>query len=794
MQASGAKDIQRYFGDTLPNLIYGNGQNLDLKKITKTANVRTSRSDAVLKNSWMAGDNLGSTNKTVSNKNAECEALGNGDSFDHLVSLNKSQDRQSRLRCGWVYDNSKPDNGRGAYGNSEGPFKTSASGTWIWNLDVAQQKYHTAICQGVQGCQDIGASMYKNRCGWCSKSGKAVPIVGNSTAYPFNSNTACSPNNLLTSPSQCPVKVSSGSVNGTVTVSSIPGASSIPGVSSSLGFGGLDSPQDIQVVPAQPCDPLPNGAVPRDCLLRKVVTAGCSDEGTLYRSLRSGSDNDYLSDLKQQKAWSIYQQRATIPANNTGLQSGKITVSDALNDFKRIQDQASSDTYNGLNYAARDLCFRKGALEEFDFCSEIQDVASGPFSLDCLQKAFLRGGGQKAGAAYPKTSNMSNWNSIGSWASVKQYIQSLFALTRSGERKTQEKAMMDFYGIKMQNKQNPLPYGPEIAWKDRSVILSCERPITFTPGYTVAQCISDDSGEMVDTAANRLGYKMGMPPPIPPPCQFKPPPSGNGYAYQGCYKDDSSRTITNYLGNTDSTDECAQKVAAAGFNVMGRQYFGQCFGGNNTDWDRLGPAECCPPTGGAWTNQVFKITPVPIGSSTSATVAEHCDNGGWKVNLKTGVSNAGTDFPRDASYITVPPGYTAILTTNNNQTRSVVGPSQFSFCSVAGFNDNVRSISLVGGVGSGGSPSNFGTPLQFVGGGDIKLYNNNYQIVVLNDNKFPAFPGAVGYKISGKRVTPGTTVTGYRFGKSNFSSRYEVIFMDLSQPVSGADEPVYYSP
>ena len=87
-----------------------------------------------------------------------------------------------------------------------------------------------------------------------------------------------------------------------------------------------------------------------------------------------------------------------------------------------------------------------------------------------------------------------------------------------------------------------------------------------------------------------------------------------------------------------------------------------------------------------------------------------------------------------------------------------------------------------------------GKPLQFVGGGDIQLYNNNRQIVVLNDNQFPAFPAGVGYKISGKRVTPGTTVTSYRFGKSNFSSRYEVIFMDLSQPVSGTDESVYYSP
>jgi hypothetical protein len=38
---------------------------------------------------------------------------------------------------------------------------------------------------------------------------------------------------------------------------------------------------------------------------------------------------------------------------------------------------------------------------------------------------------------------------------------------------------------------------------------------------------------------------------------------------------------------------------------MGRQYFGQCFGGNNQDWDRLGNAGCCEPIGGGWTNQVY---------------------------------------------------------------------------------------------------------------------------------------------------------------------------------------------
>ena len=88
-----------------------------------------------------------------------------------------------------------------------------------------------------------------------------------------------------------------------------------------------------------------------------------------------------------------------------------------------------------------------------------------------------------------------------------------------------------------------------------------------------------------------------------------------------------------------------------------------------------------------------------------------------------------------------------------------------------------------------------GTPLSYVQGGDIQSYNNNQQLVLLNDGKFPQSPGGVGYTITGPNVQPNTTVTGYRMDKSNPSSRYNVIFMDLSKPLSGIDasKPVYYS-
>lgn len=642
----GTFDIKKYFGVTLPNIIYNNDKDMDLIKLTETANVRTQQSDAVLKNDWKKG--LGSIGDTLAARQAACESVGSGDQFDHLSSLSATQDKNARIRCGWTYNNSNPPAGRGGFGNSEGPFKPNAQGTWMWNLDAAKEKYHASICSKIQGCADIDGSMYKQRCGWCTKSGKAVPIVNKGVAYPYNTNTACPASQLITQGSRCPPPPP------------------------------LDDPTGPRA-PGEVCTPLDNGALPRDCLIAKVTAAGCSDRGTLAQALRAGSSNDYTNVLRQQQAYKVFQERASMPLDATGLKTGKITVTDALNGFSRTQDIASSGANTGLAFAARDLCLNRGAIDEFDFCTELQDNTVGPFTLDCLQKVFLRMGGQKAGISYPSTGNVAFYNKFSKWSDVKAYIQSLYAKTRSKDRKEQEYGMNEFYGIRMQNKQKPLPYGPEIAYRlsDMTVLLACDRRLPIPPGYTLGGCTSDED-EMLDTAAERYGYTMGIPPPPPyekitsvdwagndiacipnksvEECQkmcsersdcvglchiknsfngccikhnmgnrwetggvidfyvkqpkqckapFANPVSGAEYEYKGCYRDNGSRTISHYLGDTQSTDECWNRVKSRGFNVMGRQYFGQCFGGNNTDWDRLGTAGCCEPLGGGWTNQVY---------------------------------------------------------------------------------------------------------------------------------------------------------------------------------------------
>jgi hypothetical protein len=356
-----------FFSKSLPAGIVNNDKNMNYDSLVSTYNLKGRVNNINLKKEWSIDPEK--SNKDFAAKQARCESVGNGDQFDHLKSLASTEDTASRLRCGWVYNNSNPDNGRGAFGMSEGPFKTDTPGQWTWNLKNAQEKYHTSICQKIQSCSDIDADIYKKRCGWCARSGKAVPVAGGQLAYPSGTNTTCPSRDIIFQASQCPKPAP------------------------------ITDPNYVRT-PAEACDPMPNGALGRACLLQKVTAAGCNDNGTLLQALRAGSDNDYTSSLAQQKAFKVYQERAAIPMDSTALKTGKITITDALNTFSRVQDLSASAANGGLQHAARDLCLNKGTIDQFDFCTELMDNTAGPFELDCLQKQFMRMGGHSHAAAH----------------------------------------------------------------------------------------------------------------------------------------------------------------------------------------------------------------------------------------------------------------------------------------------------------------------------------------------------------------------------------------------------------
>lgn len=418
------KGIQQYYGVTLPNIRFNNDPSLSYVPLTRTVNTRSHNSETVTNNKWNKVVEGYQSGNSLSSNQAACESTGSGDQFDHLSSLESTQDVNSQLRCGWVYNSSNPMTSRGAFGSSSGPFNTQAQGTWMWDLRNAKEAMHTSICDSIQSCDDLDASIYKQRCGWCSKSGKAIPIIQGSVAYP-NSVNSCSQSDLITPGGKCPAPPP------------------------------ITDPNYIRT-PAEACTPLSNGALPRNCLMQKVITAGCSDQGSLYHSLRSGSNNDYTNILTQLPVFNQYQSRARVPLNTTSLKTGKLTISDAINEFSKVSDNSMSPANDSLRATARDLCFTKGYFDSYDICSELQDSSTGPYTLDCLQKLFLRQGGQKDGAMYPSPANIGFWNKYQTWGAVKSAIQEMGVSTNSSNRKTQETAMMDYYGIKLETKSTPV--------------------------------------------------------------------------------------------------------------------------------------------------------------------------------------------------------------------------------------------------------------------------------------------------------------------------------------------------
>jgi hypothetical protein len=579
---------------------------MNLTELTKTMNPYTSKATSVLDNDWKKNIDIKS-NGALTSQLAACENTANRNQFAHLTSLANSVDTNSRVRCGWVYNTSNYTQGRGALGIVNGPLKTTASGTWMWDLNDAKKKYHTDICKNITDCGDIGASMYEGVCGWCTKSGKAVPINNKKAAYPFHPNTACPPNRVVTNASSCPAP-------GTITEN-------------------FKNPSS--------CTPLANGALSRDCLLQKVAGAGCSDAGSMYESLRSGSDNDYINVLRNQQAWSVYQDRAAIPLDATGLKTGKITIADALNGFSRVQEHASSGANGGLQHAARDLCFTAGEMDSYDFCSEISDSQNGPFSLDCLQKTFMKTGGQKTGRSYPSSSNAAKWNAMGTWVEVKSAIQKLLSDTKSSDRLIQENAMLDFYGIQLEDKSKPIP------------------PATSSLSVRLGQHCDNYSGWRINLGVGDWSANSAF----------------SGDASYISVPEGLTATLINGL-------EQSHVVQGPGeFNFCSRPGF-------NDNVRRI----------------IVSVGTIPTSSNSSVILSRSAKNDGtssWEKSFGIGSwdSYKSSHFPSDVTNITVPKGLIAIIQNSLDNSGYVAGPAQTSmkelFSSTANPSADPRALQTI---------------------------------------------------------------------------------------------------
>lgn len=190
---------------------------------------------------------------------------------------------------------------------------------------------------------------------------------------------------------------------------------------------------------------------------------------TSFVNLTKPREDLVYPDSSKIPAFNEYRQRAVIGLNQSDLKDREQTTNKAL---------SNSEAPGKLQTGVRDI-YLKGAVERYDFCTELQDSTPGPFSLECLQNEFIRQGGQQTGSAFPSEKNLHVWDSLKKWLHVKEEIQRLISRTLETDLKKKEEGMKLFYGVGLTNEvvsQNPDP-GVEVFWFTHHIDIT--KPTTF---------------------------------------------------------------------------------------------------------------------------------------------------------------------------------------------------------------------------------------------------------------------------------------------------------------------------
>jgi len=391
MFAALADKQNAYYGRQLPNLILSPeppNENNNPNQYANAVNVYDPYTKSLVTNkgdwsSYLQGLEI---DRELKDKAAVCRAAKNPEDLAGTVNYGE------KVRCGWIYKKGPPGSpnpeiSEGALGTVNGPlsfFPHSKSGQWFWNLTEAQTQIDKTRCECLKDCRDVGSADFYGRCSFCKGQGRGIPVKADgSIKYAKDPLLICSPANLIREPGSCPPPPAPGS----------PAA-----VAASAAAA-----QDICAMDA-------NGQVSRNCLLNRLMAAGCSDQGSVAVALQTGATPDnYARALESVPSFQKYQLFATTPLNPDILRQGKGSAQIAFAEFQRLsKDSKTADETTATGAASRDLCTKKGFFDNYDFCTELADASRAPFALECLQKEFRKQGGQPAGSLYPVDTSKGN--------------------------------------------------------------------------------------------------------------------------------------------------------------------------------------------------------------------------------------------------------------------------------------------------------------------------------------------------------------------------------------------------
>lgn len=96
----------------------------------------------------------------------------------------------------------------------------------------------------------------------------------------------------------------------------------------------------------------------------------------------------------------------------------------------------------------RTLFLQDSALKGFDFCDDLADATLPPYSPECLQKLFLKIGGDASGTIYPsELITTTYYNVFTTWGKVRNHLSKLIADIKSNDLEKRALALKYLYGI-----------------------------------------------------------------------------------------------------------------------------------------------------------------------------------------------------------------------------------------------------------------------------------------------------------------------------------------------------------
>jgi hypothetical protein len=190
---------------------------------------------------------------------------------------------------------------------------------------------------------------------------------------------------------------------------------------------------------------------------------------TTFVNVSNPREDLIISDTSKIPQIHEYRERAIIGLDRPAFVERRQTTNVAL---------AVPEGPGKIQTGSRDI-YLKGAVERFDFCTELLDPTPGPFPLECLQNEFIRQGGQRTGTLYPTQGNLAFWNSKKKWLHVKQEIEQIILGTLDTRPIAKQEAMKGFYGVGLGKEAIPLEpqHGVELFWFTHHTDIT--KPTTF---------------------------------------------------------------------------------------------------------------------------------------------------------------------------------------------------------------------------------------------------------------------------------------------------------------------------